>query len=376
MKQRSLFIFLVAFYVSVGSISQIQTAVAQQSQGMQWALKQMDEDDDGAISRSEAKGRMLANFDRVDQDSSGLIEKDELSQLFKRLREARGQGGAVGSNSVPASTSVPDSVEFRENVAYREGNEKWKLDLMLPKNREDETCPVIVFIHGGGWRNGDKASGVFRDYPLEYASRGYVCASINYRLVDEGTILDCIADCKCAVRWLRAHAEEFSIDVNNFGAYGNSAGAHLVAMLGLSSAQNELEGDGPNRDYSSAVQAVCCAATPTNFRLWGEEVRSGGGRAAALFGEEDTERAMELASPVTHVTRSSPPFLMVHGTADTTVPVQQSDDLHALFQEKKSQDVTYLRIDGAEHGVFRQHASETVPAMQKFFDRVLRRDGE
>ena len=377
MKQRSLFIFLVAaFYVSVGSISQIQTAVAQQSQGMQWALKQMDEDDDGAISRSEAKGRMLANFDRVDQDSSGLIEKDELSQLFKRLREARGQGGAVGRNSVPASTSVPDNVELRENVAYREGNEKWKLDLMLPKNREDETCPVIVFIHGGGWRNGDKASGVFRDYPLEYASRGYVCASINYRLVDEGTILDCIADCKCAVRWLRAHAEEFSIDVNNFGAYGNSAGAHLVAMLGLSSAQNELEGDGPNRDYSSAVQAACCAATPTNFRLWGEEVRSGGGRAAALFGEEDTERAMELASPVTHVTRSSPPFLMVHGTADTTVPVQQSDDLHALFQEKKSQDVTYLRIDGAGHGVFRQHASETVPAMQKFFDRVLRRDGE
>ncbi len=376
MKQRSLFIFLVAFYVSVGSISQIQTAVAQQSQGMQWALKQMDEDDDGAISRSEAKGRMLANFDRVDQDSSGLIEKDELSQLFKRLREARGQGGAVGSNSVPASTSVPDSVEFRENVAYREGNEKWKLDLMLPKNREDETCPVIVFIHGGGWRNGDKASGVFRDYPLEYASRGYVCASINYRLVDEGTILDCIADCKCAVRWLRAHAEEFSIDVNNFGAYGNSAGAHLVAMLGLSSAQNELEGDGPNRDYSSAVQAVCCAATPTNFRLWGEEVRSGGGRAAALFGEEDTERAMELASPVTHVTRSSPPFLMVHGTADTTVPVQQSDDLHALFQEKKSQDVTYLRIDGAGHGVFRKYSSETEPAMREFFDRVLGGGGE
>ena len=108
----------------------------------------------------------------------------------------------------------------------------------------------------------------------------------------------------------------------------------------------------------------------------GEEVRSGGGRAAALFGEENTERVMELASPVTYVTSSSPPFLMVHGTSDTTVPVQQSDDLHALFQEKKSQDVTYLRIDGAGHGVFRKHASETVPAMQEFFDRVLRGDDE
>ena len=377
MKQGSLFIFVaILFCFSVGFISQNQTAVAQQPKGMLWALKQMDEDDDGAISRSEAKGRMLANFDRVDQDSSGLIDKDELSQLFKRLREARGQGGVVGSALVPGNASVPGGVELRENIAYREGNGKWTLDLMLPKDRDDKLLPVIVFIHGGGWRNGDKSSGVFREYPLEYASRGYVCTSINYRLVDEGTILDCIADCKCAVRWLRAHAEEFSIDVNNFGAYGNSAGAHLVAMLGLSSAQDELEGDGPHREFSSAVQAVCCSATPTNFRLWGEEVRNGGGRNAALFGTQDVEQTMGLASPVTYVTSSSPPFLMMHGTADTTVPVQQSDDLRALFQEKNSQDVTYLRIDGAGHGVFRQYSSETEPAMREFFDRVLGRGSE
>ena len=140
MKQRSFFISVVTVFFSLfGFIGQNQTAVAQQSQGMQWALKQMDEDDDGAISRSEAKGRMLANFDRVDQDSSGLIDKNELSQLFKRLREARGQGGAVGSNSAPASASVPDSLELRENVAYREGNEKWKLDLIeLLKEKKQE----------------------------------------------------------------------------------------------------------------------------------------------------------------------------------------------------------------------------------------------
>ena len=360
-----------AFCFLFGFIGHNQTAVAQQSKGVQWAVKQMDQDGDGAISRSEAKGRMLANFDQVDQDSSGLIDQDELLQLFKRLREAR-EPTLSGSSAVQASTAVPDSVELQENVAYREGNEKWTLDLMLPKNPDDELRPVLVFIHGGGWRNGDKTGGVWREYPLEYAARGYVCASINYRLVDEGTILDCIADCKCAVRWLRAHAEKFSIDVNKFGAYGNSAGAHLVAMLGLSFAQDELEGDGPHRECSSAVQAVCCSATPTNFRLWGEEVRSGDGRAAALFGEEDTEKVMELASPVSYVTGSSPPFLMVHGTADTTVPVQQSDDLHSRFQEKKCRDVMYLRIDGAGHGVFRKHASQTVPAMHEFFDRVLR----
>ena len=82
------------------------------------------------------------------------------------------------------STSLPDNVELRENVAYREGNEKWTLDLMLPAGRDDTLRPVVVFIHGGGWRNGDKSGGVFREYPLEYASRGYVCASVNYRLID------------------------------------------------------------------------------------------------------------------------------------------------------------------------------------------------
>ena len=347
-----------------------QVAIAQQPKGMQWVLKQMDQDSDGAISRSEAEGRIQANFERIDQDANQMLDADELIQLFERLRKS------VGQRASAAKLSVPENVELRENISYREGNEKWKLDLVLPKNPEENLCPVVVFIHGGGWRNGDKSSGVFREYPLEYASRGYVCASINYRLVDECTILDCIADCKCAVRWLRAHAEEFSIDVNNFGAYGNSAGAHLVAMLGLSSTQDELEGDGPHHEYSSTVQAVCCSATPTNFRLWGEEVRSGGGRAAALFGVDNAEQVMELASPVTYVTSHSPPFLMVHGTADKTVPVQQSDDLNKLFQEHESQDVTYLRIDGAGHGVFRQHASETVPAMHEFFDRVLRGDGK
>ncbi|MDO7714463.1 MAG: hypothetical protein MUP93_06270, partial [Pirellulales bacterium] len=140
MRQSNFLKCLIAvFYIAVVFIGQNQTAVAQQPKGMQWVLQQMDQDEDGAISRSEAKERMLANFDRVDQDSSGLIDKDELSQLFKRLREARGQGVAAGS------TSLPDNVELRENVAYREGNEKWTLDLMLPAGRDDTLRPVVVF---------------------------------------------------------------------------------------------------------------------------------------------------------------------------------------------------------------------------------------
>ena len=141
----------------------------------------MDEDDDGAISRSEAKGRM-ANFDRVDQDSSGLIDKNELSQLFKRLRAARGRE-AVGSNSVPASASVPDSIGTTREC--RLSRRQWKLDLMLPRIMKMKRVRLFLFmVEDGRRRQGFRS---VRDYPLEYASRGYVCASVNYRLIDEGT---------------------------------------------------------------------------------------------------------------------------------------------------------------------------------------------
>ena len=241
------------------------------------------------------------------------------------------------NNAPSAKPSVPENVVFEADIAYREGNEKWKLDLARPKAKSTTPQPAIVFIHGGGWASGDKGGGQWRSLPLEYAARGYVCVSINYRLTNEGIMLDCIADCKCAVRWLRANAEKYNIDSKRIGAYGNSAGAHLVSVLGLAPREADLEGDGPHQDVSSLVQAVCCSAPPTDFTNWLNPAKNPRSPASRLFGDKDAETVARRCSPVTYASDKAPPFLIVHGTADKTVPVSQGDALGESTYRQGSQ---------------------------------------
>ena len=100
----------------------------------------------------------------------------------------------------------------------------WRLDLARPTAKSAEPRPAIVFIHGGGWRGGDKRRGTFLNGALDYAAKGYVCVTLNYRLLAEAPFPACIEDCKCAVRWLRANAQKYNIDPDRIGGYGNSAG--------------------------------------------------------------------------------------------------------------------------------------------------------
>jgi acetyl esterase/lipase len=337
-------------------------------QFVQRALKANDEDGDGKITKDEAKQLLRKNFSNVDADKDGVVTAEELAALARRIN-----GRRTRQNPSNNRTAVPDNVTFKANIPYREGNDKWKLDLARTKTTSSVPQPAIVFIHGGGWRSGDKGGGQWRSLPLEYASRGYVCVSVNYRLTDEATILDCIADCKCAVRWLRANAEKYNVDPNRIGAYGNSAGAHLVSILGLASAKADLEGDGPFQDESSLVQAVCCSAPPADFMNWNKKSKKSETAFSRLFGAKDVEESKRRASPVTYAFEKAPPFLIVHGTADTTVPVAQGDTLERALKEAGAKDVTYMKFEGAGHGVFLQHRDETQPAMQKFFYRVLRK---
>lgn len=267
---------------------------------------------------------------------------------------------------------VPEGVTFKADIPYREGNEKWRLDLALPKERGEKPRPGIVFVHGGGWRGGDKARGQWRSLPMSYAQKGYVCISVNYRLTDEAAFPSCVEDVKCAVRWFRANAGKYNLDPGRLGAYGNSAGAHLVAMLGLVKRDSGLEGDGPHGDQSSLVQAVCASAIPTNFANWHVPIENHRAIGPFLKGGKDSfsERARK-ASPITYVREDAPPFLIVHGTADRTVNVKQADTFVEALKKAGAKDVEYIRIEGSGHGVFGQHRSRTYPAMEKFFERTL-----
>ena len=127
----------------------------------------------------------------------------------------------------------PEGVRVHTDIAYSGESPAQTLDLYLPEQDGSSLRPALVVVHGGGWRGGDKRRGQWARIPAEYARDGYVAISVNYRLTGEAPWPAQIEDVKAAVRWLRAHATEYRVDTGRIGAYGNSAGAHLVSLLGL-----------------------------------------------------------------------------------------------------------------------------------------------
>jgi acetyl esterase/lipase len=378
-----------AFFVVLGLFFNVVTfAQDQQERPARPTVEQsienwmrMDADSNGTISEDEAQGLMKSNFSRVDENSDGAIDREELVHLAGRLRGQ--QNGArqqpnrpqQGMSTEQVLERVPEGVRVVPDIAYREGDSRaWRLDLVMPEEASYELRPGIVFVHGGGWRSGDKRAGTFLNGAFEYAQKGYVCITINYRLTGEAPFPACIEDVKCAVRWFRANSEKYGLDPERLGGYGNSAGAHLVAVLGLVGPDAELEGDGPHQDQSSMIQAVCCSATPTDFTLFGARAggdHTGAGGISAESQEALRERLLKY-SPISYVDEDAPPFLVIHGTADRTVDIAHGDQFVEKLEEVGAEDVTYIRVDGAGHGVYGFPAAQAKPAMEAFFDRTLR----
>ena len=269
---------------------------------------------------------------------------------------------------------VPEGVTFIPDIAYREGNEAWKLDLAMPTERGETLRPALVFIHGGGWRNGDKRRGGFLRPTISYADKGYVCVTVNYRMLDEAPITACVEDVKNAVRWLRAHAEEYNIDPERIGASGNSAGAHLAVMLGVCPPSAGLEGDGPYQEYSSMVQAVVASATPADFlSAMSDRPRQAARPPRKNELRMESEEVRARVSPVTYASADAPPILLVHSMSDRTVGVYHSDKLVSALREAGAKNVSYILLgDDSGHGSFQRNIAFTEPAREAFFNRVLK----
>src|SRR5918993_3061393 len=146
---------------------------------------------------------------------------------------------------------APDTVEFTRDVVYgKGGGEDLTLSISRPKNADRSTrLPCILVIHGGGWAQGNKAA--HEDTTWQLAQRGYVAATIGYRLAPKHLFPAAVEDVKCAARFLRANADQYGIDPDRLGAIGFSAGGHLSMMLGVTNKEDGLEGDGGSADQSS-----------------------------------------------------------------------------------------------------------------------------
>lgn len=342
------------------------TSAHPQSSGPLSQWKQWDRNGDGVLTLDEVPAPVKRLFDRIDANSDGELSEAELETVNRRLAQRDNPG------RMAAPLVLPDGVTMRKDQVYREGHDRWKVDLYLPEGEAPEGGrPGIVFVHGGGWRSGSKDSGNWSSLPASYAAKGYVCISVNYRLVgDGGGFPACVHDVKNAVRWFRANADELGLDPERIGAYGNSAGAHLVSMLGLTKPEAGLEGDGTYLEESSLVQAVCASATPSDFLSWNGALFH---NESLLAGDEATlEERAAAASPIRYAAADAPPFLLIHARDDTVVPYRQGKVLEETLKEAGAAEVELLSYDTGGHGVFGNLKSETHPAMAAFFAKSLK----
>ncbi len=262
--------------------------------------------------------------------------------------------------------------EVVRDVEYGTGGGRpLRMHLVKPMFPPKAPMPVVVYIHGGGWRGGNRDAGV---RPLSrLASRGYFGATIEYRLSGEARFPAQIEDCKAAIRFLRSKAKEYGIDPDRIGAWGPSAGGHLVALLGTSGDVQELEGKGGAAELSSRVQAVVDWFGPTDFLKMGKnKIDHDAPRSpeSLLVGgpiQENPEK-VAAANPITYVSKDDPPFLIMHGDKDDLVPFSQSELLHAALEKAGVPSKLHV-VKGAGHGFGGRDLEAMV---DEFLDRNLK----
>lgn len=256
---------------------------------------------------------------------------------------------AIGRGEVPLINLfvlTPANIVVESDVEYgRVGSRSLKLDLYRPRVLR-KAVPAILLIHGGAWKSGDRS--VYRPYCIKLAQRGYVAATASYRLSGEAPYPAAVQDVKCAVRWLRANAARLHIDPDQIAAMGGSAGGHLAMMLGYSPGVAELEGDGGNAGVSSRIQAVINFYGPTDLTT--PFARSQGVVVSFMGGKkyDEAQAPYRQASPLTHLTKDAPPTLILHGTIDDIVPIDQADALAARLNTLGA-PYEYVRLEGWPH---------------------------
>ena len=244
----------------------------------------------------------------------------------------------------PARPTVTQDAVFAEV-----GDQKLKLDLYVPIGRP----PLVVWIHGGGWRAGSHKNPKL----AKLTEHGFAVASISYRFTDKAIFPAQIHDCKAAIRWLRANEERLGYSADWIAVGGSSAGGHLALLLGTSGGVSELEGEvGNHLEQSSRVQAIIDYYGPSDFVLRGktqpERAYTNKSGSYALLGGRDgkvTPKMETFASPATYVSNEDPPLLIFQGTNDRTVLPDQSERIDRLYKDAGLESELIL-INGAGHG--------------------------
>jgi acetyl esterase/lipase len=290
------------------------------------------------------------------------------------------------SHSVSAQTCTSQAGVVYGTYVDRSGvTQDLLLDLLLPTGATSPT-PLVIWIHGGGWRTGSRAPMTTRLTDL--CARGYAVASLDYRFSTVAVWPAQIQDVKGAVRWLRAHAGTYNLDSGRFGVWGESAGGHLASILGTSGGVTsitvgnitmDLEGTvGGNAGVSSRVQAVVDWYGATDFlqmrfyptTMNHDSATSDEGRLIGGPVQDNPERSA-TANPITYVTPDDPPFLVMHGTMDKTNPFNQSELLVDAL-DASGVPAVFIPVQNAGHGGSPFNTGSSLQTIYAFLDETLR----
>jgi acetyl esterase/lipase len=273
--------------------------------------------------------------------------------------------GAQASPS-PGSPQEFADATVRKDITYcSPGAKPQKLDLIAPKDDAGEPRPLAVFFHGGGWTTGARqnADRWFTGVADALIAEGFVVATVDYRLAGDNAWSAQVEDGRCAVRFLRSHANDYGIDPERVAAWGESSGAWLALMLALPDASAGFDG-GEWPGVPSGVRAVVDLWGPTD--LTATDVPQQQARIVKrVFGKEDAE--LQRASPLTYASASAPPMLIVHGDADEVVPLSQSEALETKLQAAGAQ-AQLITVTGGSHDLAE---GEFTPSAPELTNRIV-----
>jgi acetyl esterase/lipase len=322
-------------------------------------------------------GRNNVPADDAIQQAYARYKKEAPTKLVNRFgsTSVSATAGATTYETDLARDLHPDRTRIFRDIPYVPGSllKTQTLDLYIPKDAKQPT-PLIIFLHGGGWRGGDKTNHLSPGL----LKAGYALASVNYRLTTEAIFPAQIHDVKAAVRWLRAHAKEYNYDPDRIGVWGYSAGGHLAQLVGTSSRVLALEGNGGNLDQSSKVQAVISWAGISDLTTIGGQAGKDNqlqlhkpvNLVSMFLGAHPNENKSLAwaASPIAYLSPDTPPMLIVHGEKDDVVPIEQSEQLYKAMK-KAGLDATIVKLKGTTHDL---RTPDALAGIIPFFDRHLK----
>lgn len=251
---------------------------------------------------------------------------------------------------------IPTGYLAEIDAVYKQVND-WNGRMDIYYNPENKNpTPLIINIHGGGWKNGVKeAQGGFNTY----FKAGFAVANVEYRLTPQATAPAAIEDCRCALIYMIKNASKYNIDKNKIVVMGGSAGGHLALMTGLLGNNSLFDNDCGKNKEKIKVAAIIDKYGITDVWDWAYGVRKSKSATQWLASKQKDEAFVKSVSPVSYLKKDIPPVFILHGDADSSVPYQQSVDLHQKLEALGVRN-EFMTIPGGGHGKFDKETNANI----------------